>query len=493
MKKISSRPKKQPSAEEEIPVVQLKKTPQSEHPEEILVEGIQLKPVPIKEKEQDVAEGIRKHPSRSKKQPVTTEKLPMVQLKKIPQSKGSEETLSEEVVLKPIPKRQKDEILVEEASLKPISVKEEEVAVTEESKKTPSRPKKQPVPEKQLSAIESKKIPESKRSEEVPVDNVSLKPIQKVQPDDIKQQKDVQLKQSSKSKAEQISEAEIKLKTVSKKTTLSTKGKNSVEEPLDVLQTCMKSEQEQSPSPSISVTSIELKPQLNKVAVVGIVPKKISVPDSSTEPENITMEIQMSSTRKPDEKKESHYFNRVERILKSTDSEEEQSTRSMTRVDTIVSEMKTSTLEKVISTTAQIPDRQEQPESQLSESTEVTQVKPKVLKKAMLGTIPRYIAPSFKKKLQPLTSRPGKKIRLNCLFEGEPVPSITWYSNEILIKPSEHWAITTQGDSSVLEISNVTPEDSGIYTCRAVNEAGSATTSANVIVTGRQIYLVVTI
>ena len=107
-------------------------------------------------------------------------------------------------------------------------------------------------------------------------------------------------------------------------------------------------------------------------------------------------------------------------------------------------------------------------------------------KKASLANVPRYVAPTFHKKLQSLMSKSGKLVRLHCQFDGQPCPSVTWYRNEAIINPSDRFKIKSEANTSTLEICNVGVNDSGIYTCRAVNEAGSASTTANIVVAGKQ-------
>ena len=108
-------------------------------------------------------------------------------------------------------------------------------------------------------------------------------------------------------------------------------------------------------------------------------------------------------------------------------------------------------------------------------------------KKASLTTGPRYIAPIFVKKLQSLTSRTGKIVRFHCQFEGLPTPTITWYRNQFVLNTSGRIKVTVENGTATLEIKNVEDTDSGLYTCRAVNDAGSATTTANMIVIGKAI------
>ena len=83
-------------------------------------------------------------------------------------------------------------------------------------------------------------------------------------------------------------------------------------------------------------------------------------------------------------------------------------------------------------------------------------------------------------------SKSGKLVRLHCQFDGQPCPSVTWYRNEAIINPSDRFKIKSEANTSTLEICNVGVNDSGIYTCRAVNEAGSASTTANIVVAGKQ-------
>ena len=439
--------------------VELKKTPQCKLPEEIPAENIQLKPVPKKEVIPEDVQEFNNTPSRPRKQPAPEEQLPVVQLKKTPQSKRPDEIPPEEINLKPIPKKQ----------VVPEDVKE--------TSKTPSRPRKQFEPEEQLPVVQLKKTPQSKRPEEIPPEEINLKPIPKKvkeliipeptqSPVPDNQPTTVQFKTSPRSDSqEEVSAAEIILKPK--------ESKEILPEPSVVPESVAQPEEEESQTPSTSSTSIQLKPQ----------PEKIPV----TEVEEIApAKIQTTSTKRVHRKqtitKQSSSIEKVEQVAPSTEpasGKQEPLTKKTTmKVETTIVETKTT-----------IADSPEEPEDQQSQSTAVAKIKPRVLKKAALTTLSRYIAPTFKKKLQPLTSRAGKKIRLNCLFEGEPIPTITWYCNEVLIKPDEHWAITTQDDSTILELNNVVLEDSGIYTCRAVNEAGSATTSANVIVTGTNIDL----
>ena len=398
-----------------LPVVQLEKPLQSEH-------------------SNNIPEEVNKVQSCSEK-PSTVEESPIVQSEKI--SVQEEVSILEEVNktenLIKLHDRQKAEIPIEQAGLN--LMLEKGKVLPEEKVKIVSRPKKQPGNEERLPVMQSKNIPQSKRPEEV-------------------------------------SKMKMKLKTNSKKTIISTKAKESIEESLDTSQSSAELECEKLQSPSISVASIKLKPLLDDVTDA----KNAPVPETAIEPENMPSETQVTIIS---DKNVTQTFERVDYSFDVSDSKRELMIPT-TRDDGNLSETEASTFETVESTVVEVSDERE-PESQ---DIPVMKIKQRIMKKAILATSPRYIAPSFKKKLQPLTSRPGKKIRLNCVFEGEPIPTITWYCNEVLIHPNEHWAITTQGDSSVLEICNVTLEDSGIYTCRAVNEAGSATTSANVIVIG---------
>ena len=72
--------------------------------------------------------------------------------------------------------------------------------------------------------------------------------------------------------------------------------------------------------------------------------------------------------------------------------------------------------------------------------------------------------------------------RLVAHIEAVPPPIVTWYVNGMEIKPSPHYEIHTEPKRSELLIINVSPEDTGEYTCRVKSDIGEATCTSTVYV-----------
>lgn len=54
------------------------------------------------------------------------------------------------------------------------------------------------------------------------------------------------------------------------------------------------------------------------------------------------------------------------------------------------------------------------------------------------------------------------------------------------MKPSNDFQLKTEGDDYKLIITEIFPEDAGIYTCEAFNESGESFSSCTVVVNGKQ-------
>lgn len=76
----------------------------------------------------------------------------------------------------------------------------------------------------------------------------------------------------------------------------------------------------------------------------------------------------------------------------------------------------------------------------------------------------------------------------NCVFMGvvhaAPSPTIVWLKDQKEIQPSDrvHMAFDADTMTTSLTILKCTPEDVGVYSCRAMNPAGKATCTANAVV-----------
>ena len=68
----------------------------------------------------------------------------------------------------------------------------------------------------------------------------------------------------------------------------------------------------------------------------------------------------------------------------------------------------------------------------------------------------------------------GDSVSINCSASGRPLPSLSWYKDEVQLDISGRITITdyvinfTHIDS-VLTVSSVTYDDEGVYTCNATN------------------------
>ena len=80
----------------------------------------------------------------------------------------------------------------------------------------------------------------------------------------------------------------------------------------------------------------------------------------------------------------------------------------------------------------------------------------------------------------------GQSATFSCFATGDPVPSIKWYKSNNLISGNAHFNILPNG---TLTVKSVTEQDSGLYTCRATNEAGTTEAKASLLVAGMEIIL----
>lgn len=93
--------------------------------------------------------------------------------------------------------------------------------------------------------------------------------------------------------------------------------------------------------------------------------------------------------------------------------------------------------------------------------------------------------PSFIKKPDRITLlKKGSSTSLECTITGTPEIKVNWYKQESEILPSDKFRMSFVDSKSVLELNNVSVEDSGYYTCRAENEAGFDNCNVTVTVKG---------
>uniref|UniRef100_A0A8C3JTU0 non-specific serine/threonine protein kinase n=2 Tax=Neoaves TaxID=3078114 RepID=A0A8C3JTU0_9CHAR len=101
----------------------------------------------------------------------------------------------------------------------------------------------------------------------------------------------------------------------------------------------------------------------------------------------------------------------------------------------------------------------------------------------------KVMAPEFLVPLVDITCLLGDTVMLQCKVCGRPKPTITWKGPDQNILDNDNSTATytvSSCDSGelTLKICNLMPQDSGIYTCVATNEHGTASTSATIKVQG---------
>lgn len=72
----------------------------------------------------------------------------------------------------------------------------------------------------------------------------------------------------------------------------------------------------------------------------------------------------------------------------------------------------------------------------------------------------------------------GETVRFACQARGKPAPSVMWLHNARPLSPSPRHRL----NSRMLRVSNVGPQDEGLYQCMAENGVGSSQASARLII-----------
>ncbi|XP_043525684.1 uncharacterized protein LOC122536948 isoform X4 [Frieseomelitta varia] len=86
--------------------------------------------------------------------------------------------------------------------------------------------------------------------------------------------------------------------------------------------------------------------------------------------------------------------------------------------------------------------------------------------------------PVFVKELIASMAAEGSSHRMECIVEGNPLPTVQWFKNDVNIDNSPDYVITYNNGEAVLKFEEVFLEDKATYTCKAANRLGQASTSA---------------
>nr|XP_009674533.1 PREDICTED: obscurin-like protein 1 [Struthio camelus australis] len=95
-------------------------------------------------------------------------------------------------------------------------------------------------------------------------------------------------------------------------------------------------------------------------------------------------------------------------------------------------------------------------------------------------------APRFLAYPRTFTVQNGADAVLKCQIAGDPRPSILWEKDRTPIEPSGRFHVEAKGNVYSLLVSRVTPEDSGLYVCKAKNNVGETYAAATLKVEARE-------
>lgn len=101
-------------------------------------------------------------------------------------------------------------------------------------------------------------------------------------------------------------------------------------------------------------------------------------------------------------------------------------------------------------------------------------------------------APTFTTSIKHIEIKEGQRAHFECRLipVSDPTMRVEWYHNEVPVKSGSRFTETNNFGFVALDIQACMPEDSGTYTCRAVNALGEAVTSAIAVVHSKKsIYL----
>lgn len=112
---------------------------------------------------------------------------------------------------------------------------------------------------------------------------------------------------------------------------------------------------------------------------------------------------------------------------------------------------------------------------------------------------PRYVetrpkrskvcAPKFYAVPHNRVAEEGETVRFQCAIAGHPAPWVTWDKNGAVVTPSTRVTITERDDLRVLEITEVTVEDAGLYRVSVENDVGRVEATARLEVIGPHGYM----
>ena len=102
-------------------------------------------------------------------------------------------------------------------------------------------------------------------------------------------------------------------------------------------------------------------------------------------------------------------------------------------------------------------------------------------------TIQLPVPPKFIEKLKNIAAQEGTRVTFQGCVKGKPQPTIRWFKEGKELTDSADFEISYQNGRVSMTIPEVFEEDGGKYACAAENTAGSATSTAELIVKGTRL------
>lgn len=78
----------------------------------------------------------------------------------------------------------------------------------------------------------------------------------------------------------------------------------------------------------------------------------------------------------------------------------------------------------------------------------------------------------------------GDTCSLQCMAEGNPLPTVQWYKDDICIDNNPQFQITYNNGEALVKIEHTNSSHIGKYTCVATNRLGSDSTTAKLFLDG---------
>ena len=97
------------------------------------------------------------------------------------------------------------------------------------------------------------------------------------------------------------------------------------------------------------------------------------------------------------------------------------------------------------------------------------------------------VAPEFTTELEDIHTTDGGKAVFEAHVSGQPRPTVTWLKEDVDLAEAEEFQISYKDEVALLTIPDVYPEDAGQYTVVAKNELGSAMSTAELFVDGKEV------